>query len=213
MELWSELLRDDPVRLKMELRKAGTRLDHLARDIQDVPELEERTAGMSRDEKQRLALEYFGDHGNRQPVHRREWVRATSGSRSSSRSRTAMFTTPDFGQLPPLSSLPAEAVPPAAPEPARRGRGRGGTDYAGQGVERVVRLAHEAERDGKQLGRTLRDRLAKEAKVTEHEVGLIFACMKSGRLGPGNRRGWLTIRGELTPTPPTINLHELKTSS
>jgi hypothetical protein len=100
---WTRLLRDDPQRLETELAKAGTTLNHLARDIRDVPELSKMTAKMSRDARQRLALQHFGDEGHLQPEHRRDWVRARSPR------GTTTFRTPDFGRLPPLDDA-AEIV-------------------------------------------------------------------------------------------------------
>ena len=93
---WSRLLRDDPVRLKIELAKAGTTLGDLARDIRDVPEMSELTEKMLRPEKQRLALEYFGDQGHPQPEDRRNWVSGTSPA------RTHWRKTPEFRRLPQL---------------------------------------------------------------------------------------------------------------
>ncbi len=95
----------------------------------------------------------------------------------------------------------------------RRGPGRRGTDYVGAGVEDVVRRAHAAQMDDDYLGRTLRDRIASDAKVTPYEVDLIFELITDGKLADGGQKGWLTINGHLSPTPAYINLHELKTAS
>jgi hypothetical protein len=93
--LWTALQRDDPLRLQIELARAGTTLDHLARDICDVPELH-MTPRTSKEIRQRRALEYFGDDDHPQPEGRRDWLRA----RSPRRVRT--FKTPEFGRLPRL---------------------------------------------------------------------------------------------------------------
>jgi hypothetical protein len=113
-------------------------------------------------------------------------------------------------------SLVVEALAepgPRRPPAPRRGPGRVGTDYPGEGVENVVRRAHAAELDGEYLGSTLRDRIAAEAKVTTYEAGLIFELIKSAKLADADREGWLVIDGQLSPTPAFINLHELKTAS
>lgn len=91
--LWSKLLRDDPERLEIELAKVGTTLNDLVRDVRDVPELNEITAKMSREARELLALQYFGDQRHPQPQHRRDWVHAVSRGRATTR------RTPDFGRL------------------------------------------------------------------------------------------------------------------
>jgi hypothetical protein len=103
--LWSKLLQDDPVRLELELAKAGTTLNDLARDIRDVSEMKEVTVRMSPEARRMLALEHFGDQGHSQPEHRTPWVL------SRTRSRVTTRITPDFGVLPRL-----EAAVPVAGE-------------------------------------------------------------------------------------------------
>jgi hypothetical protein len=113
--LWSQLLRDDPQRLEIELARAGTTLGNLVRDIRDVPELRDKTARMSRKAKELLALEYFGDQGNPQPEDRTAWVRASSPT------RVVRRRTPDFRRLPSLDD-------PAEPEAQRSARMTGRHD-------------------------------------------------------------------------------------
>jgi hypothetical protein len=114
--LWSELLRDDPTRLELELARAGTTLNDLARDIRDVPGFDDLTRRMSREAKQRLALQYFGDEGHAQPEQRRDWMR----SKTSKRAR--WFRTPDFGQLPRLRDAATSEVEEEPPEKKPRHR-------------------------------------------------------------------------------------------
>jgi hypothetical protein len=104
-------------------------------------------------------------------------------------------------------SLVVEALKedaPRRPGARRRGPGRGGTDYAGPGVEDVVRRAHAAVLGGANLGPTLRDKIAAEANVTTYESGLIFDLIESGTLADADREGWLLIDGQLSSTPPVF---------
>jgi hypothetical protein len=73
---------------------------------------------------------------------------------------------------------------------------RHGTDYPGEGVEEVVRLAHAEQANARKLGRTLRNELAARARVTPYEVDMIFELMKRGELADAGRRGWLKIEGD-----------------
>ena len=120
---WSRLFRDDPVRLEVELKKAGTTLNNLALDTRDVPELSDMT-GMSANARRLLALQYFGDEGHPQPENRRE--RKRRKSTSSRDRRVVMFKTPAFGQLPRL---------PDDERPAEDGDGAEFAETAQTGVE------------------------------------------------------------------------------
>jgi hypothetical protein len=111
-------------------------------------------------------------------------------------------------------ALPVLGIDTMPTAPAQsRGPGRQGTDYLGSDVEEIVRLAHAAQTADAHLGRTLRNQIAAEAKVTPYEVDLVFELMRAGKLADAGREGWLTIDGELSATPNYINLHELKTRS
>jgi hypothetical protein len=69
---WSDLLRDDPARLKVELAKAGVSSEDLVLAVHDVPELRETCRLLGRDFEAlfRLALEWFGDKGQLEPEKR-----------------------------------------------------------------------------------------------------------------------------------------------
>src|SRR5262245_15632944 len=85
MPRWSELLSVDPLRLEIELAKAGTDPTSLVSDAHEVPELVPILEGLSKEAALQVALEYFGDEGNPQPTERTDdgWI----------------GRTPDFGQL------------------------------------------------------------------------------------------------------------------
>ena len=71
---WTDL-RSDPIRLKVELAKAGTTPRDLTLDIQDVPELREQCERLDGDDDGLLflALQEFGDRARPQPEQRRDW--------------------------------------------------------------------------------------------------------------------------------------------
>jgi hypothetical protein len=85
---------------------------------------------------------------------------------------------------------------------------RYGTEYEGPLVERVVAAAAERGR----LGRTLRDRIAKDEKATPYMVDVVFRLMGERELAPDpeGRKGWLKVGDKVSPTPPFINLHKLE---
>jgi hypothetical protein len=90
---------------------------------------------------------------------------------------------------------------------------RYGKEYPGAVVEEVVRLATQAEREGRRHARTLRDELAAKTDATPYAVDTIFRLMRSGKLADAGRRGWLKVADEISATPSFINLHELETRS
>jgi hypothetical protein len=182
-------------RLEVELAKLGLTIRDLECDVRDVPEFKPWIETLSPDAWRRLALEHFGDQGNPQPRERSEWH--------------LWGYTPDWpgGRLPPLDDdeAPAEAPP---------GNDRYGKDYPGAPVEEVVRLAHAAQLEGRNLGRTLRDELARNVSgATTYEVDAIFRLMRRDLLADAGRKGWLKVAGRLSATPPFINLRELETRS
>lgn len=118
---WSRLYRDDPDQVEVELAKRGTTLHDLATDVRDVPELKHVTERLSEEGLRRLALEWFGDQGHRQPEQRTDWVYGVVVA-----GRPAMTRkTPDFGSLGRLdddaSSADLETI---ASEPTRGARSR-----------------------------------------------------------------------------------------
>jgi hypothetical protein len=80
-------------------------------------------------------------------------------------------------------------------------------------VEEVVRLAHAERQLGKKLGRTFRNKVAKEVGVTTYEVDMIFRLVEAGKLADADREGWLKVADEVSATPAFINLHKLETRS
>jgi hypothetical protein len=66
---WSDLQRDDPDRVALELANAGTNRTFLVYDVLNVPELREQCALLKGNEPAllRLALWWFGDQGHPQP--------------------------------------------------------------------------------------------------------------------------------------------------
>jgi hypothetical protein len=68
---WSDLLRNDPARLDIELAKIGTTLDNWVKDAEVDPEAGPIMARLkSKEAKQRFAVEWFGDEGHPQPEDR-----------------------------------------------------------------------------------------------------------------------------------------------
>jgi hypothetical protein len=67
---WSELPR---WRLEVELAKIGTTISEFVCDARDVPELQPWIEDLSPDAKLQVALEWFGDEENPQPVERTDW--------------------------------------------------------------------------------------------------------------------------------------------
>jgi hypothetical protein len=108
-------------------------------------------------------------------------------------------------------SMTVEDAPAAG---RRRGPGRYGKEYSGAAVEEVVRGATVAGREGRNLGRTLRDDLAAEVDgVTPYAVDLVFGLMRDGKLATDEREGWLKIGDQFSPTPSYVNLRELRRRS
>ena len=91
---------------------------------------------------------------------------------------------------------------------------REGKNYPGAMVEEVVRQATIAQRNGKNLGRTLRNELyPKIDGATTYAVDAIFRLMKRGMLADAGRKGWLKVAGDSSATTSFINLLELESRS
>ena len=100
MVLWSAL---PLARVEVELAKLGTTTKSLILDARDVPELAPvlGRAGMSFEEKLRVALVWFGDDGHPQPEQRSNWE--------------TVGRTPNRGRLPRLDGDETPAAPKGDP--------------------------------------------------------------------------------------------------
>jgi hypothetical protein len=98
---WSEL---PPERLEIELAKLGITVRDLVRDAHFVPELKPWFRKLSKETKQKVALEWFGDEGHPQPEERNVPVGVIA------------VTSPDWGRLPSLD----DAGQPKARKPRHR---------------------------------------------------------------------------------------------
>jgi hypothetical protein len=172
--LWTELLREDPRRLEVELARAGTTRGDLARDICDVPG-SKATPEMPQDVRVLLAVEWFGDEGHPQPEHRRDWVRSHAPG------RTKWFKTREFGQLHRLLDPSEDLTSPGErSEAARELRDdkREPAEIPTDLVAEAVRRKAAAEREGRREGRRTIGRLP---GLTEWTARQILGWYKVGK--------------------------------
>lgn len=177
--------------------------DCLIAQGRSIPELRpEIDAQKSKEDCLRVVLRYFGDEGNLNPDPENPAIHGPGIN-----DFIAAHNCPPWKELPPVESTAALA--------GERGTVAGGKNYAGEAVERVVRAAQQAQRDGRKLARTLRDEIAKQEAVTTYMVDMVFRLMKRDppRLADAGRKGWLKVAGRVSATPDFIDLHELETRS
>jgi hypothetical protein len=205
---WADL---EPWDRRARLARVHPRLkeDCLIAAGRSIPELRpEIEAQRSKEDQMRVVLRYFGDEGYANPNPGKP-LRHGPGVNGAT-----LHDCPPWERLPSLEDdeMPAAhtsgggRIPEAEPE-------RYGKDYPGPPVEEVVRLAHAERQLGKKLGRTFRNKVAKEVGVTTYEVDMIFRLVEAGKLADADREGWLKVADEVSATPAFINLHKLETRS
>lgn len=147
---WSDLVRQDPARLEIDLARIGITVDDLLSDAEDVPELRPILARLtSKEARLRTALEWFGDQGHPQPQDRDYlWTFHFGGETVAIPGRT-----PDWpgGRLPPLEDDEAHDLPgdPVEERPATERRHEpSGTLVVTSLAEKAVQL-HADEKLGR----------------------------------------------------------------